>query len=316
MASIFGKVAAAASNVKIATAKVISNQKTNTKNAAATAATAINKLTQGIVYPSQKDKIVANTSSKSVNTVLETAANNPAKTALVVAGASNIKATVAAAKTVASTPIAKTFANVKTTVSAAAIGTVAAGVLSNKTARKDVASAVSKTPGQLYNVGAGFGNAYEQIKTGDFSGAASTAGTTIKDNPIGSAVIGVGVAGVSAGAIYYGSKLFSGIGNNDKDLAAASQKEYENYMKNLQNTTDNLITTTNDDIPTTKTKDETEIVQSNTPLENGQLVDVSRNVNSARKYSKRKHTPIVPNLRITINNQNKNTKFIKSIKYM
>ena len=263
--------------------------------------TALTKIGSKLFTPTEevgakRRKAVFGTESKAVATA---AIVVPAAIALDVGLAKG-----AGTKAIASTIGAKIAKNpIKSTI----IGLVGGGALATSpTLRTKTIEAGTKAPRELINVGKGIGTATEQFLSGDKAGAYSTFKQTIKDNPVGSTITGVGLLGVSAAGIYYGTKTIIDAAGREVDV----NKEYEDYIKKINEKTENT-----DKLPKDKeTKNDT-INTNNTPPAEPDLVNVSRSVSRTRKRYSKSTPSFSPSLRLNIYNQTKSTKFIKFSKY-
>ncbi len=185
--------------------------------------------------------------------------------------------------------------NPQVTLPVVAGGIVLAG---SSELRKDLPKAAATTAKQSVNVLYGVGTAYDTLQNEGIKEAGMSLGSTIKENPFGSALLGVAALGTSAAGIYYGTKLIGNIGKETKE---------------------NIITPDIPkvkDLPKESIKETALTTSANKPMTPELIKLDNRKVSTgARKTSKRAPSIFAPSLRVTINNQNKNTKFIKFSKY-
>ncbi len=130
------------------------------------------------------------------------------------------------------------------------------------------------------------------------------------NNPYGAAVTGLTVAGASAAAIYYTGKGFNELtSNKDNVTQIIGEKIKELKDENVLPT--NSIIPDNISLPKEDIK---ALVPSQTPL-TPQTIPLGKEISgSTKKYSSNKYKKTVAPtqmIRLTINNQNRNAKFIK-----
>lgn len=189
---------------------------------------------------------------------------------------------VAAAPKVAVGAVKETVAGLSAKQKAVAAVVAPAAVAVVVSNPKGSAKAVASAPSNIASFGS---NVYETLKDPSKENIANI----YKDTPvIAGAVTGAAalVAGKAIQAAYYGSEI---IGNDTVKLPTEKVKETTIPASNM--------------------------IQNSKPIE-PELVNVTRSVSTGAKRSSSRKTPIfAPSLRVTINNQNKNTKFIKFSKY-